>query len=484
MLEVVIVAASLSVFANEHLRIEPEKTVRAGILPICLICAISIAVAAGAVSQTRNRGQRAPVKKPPVTATQPEPTPSPTPEELLPEPTPPAEEEPEVFKVTTNLVTVPIIAATVEGTYVPDLKQEELSISEDGVKQDVAFFTTVSAPFHVVLLLDTSASTQEKLGLIRKAAIAFVEQLQAGDRVKVISFDDQVRDLNDFTNNRAELRSAINKTESGRGTKVYDAMELALSSIKPIQGRKAIVLFSDGMDWHSDRASYDGTLHWLDEAEVVVYPIRYETRAETERLAREQAQEQSGGLPTLDVIRKIPAGTTAPTFPSDDPNTVPTTGSSGRTGPLGLPSATEILRRRREAERERDRGNDPSRPDRLPEPDRNRREVPDDNRPTRGSRPNIDDSIGAMLDMAYLTADGYLNELANRSGGRLVRADTLSSLPDAFGQIAAELRTQYAIGYYPTNKERDGKYRKIKVASTRKNVKVRARPGYRARREG
>jgi VWA domain-containing protein len=463
--------------------------VRAGILPICLMCAISIAVAAGAVSQTRNRGQRAPVKKAPVMAPQAASTPTPesTPEPVA-EPTPPVEDEPEVLKVTTNLVTVPIIAATIEGIYVPDLKQEELGISEDGVKQDVAFFATVSAPFHVVLLLDTSASTQEKLGLIRKAAIAFVEQLQPGDRVKVISFDDQVRDLNEFTNSRAALRSAINKTESGKGTKVYDAVELALASIRSIQGRKAIVLFSDGMDWHSDRASFESTLHWLEEEEVIVYPIRYETRAETERLARQQAEEQGSNLPTLDVIRRVPAGTTAPTFPSDDPDTVPTTGYPGRTGPLGLPLPAEILRRRREAERERDRGNDPRnpRPDRLPsEPEPGRpRDMPDGSRaPTRGSRPKTDDSISAMLDMAYRTADGYLNELADRSGGRLVRADTLASLPDAFAQIAGELRTQYAIGYYPTNKERDGKYRKIKVTSTRKNVKLRARPGYRAGRE-
>jgi len=85
-----------------------------------------------------------------------------------------------------------------------------------------------------------------------------------------------------------------------------------------------------------------------------------------------------------------------------------------------------------------------------------------------------------MLDQAYLTADSYLKALADKSGGRLVRADTLGSLPDAFARIAAELRTQYAIGYYPTNKERDGKFRKIKVSSARKNVAVRARPGYRA----
>jgi len=85
-----------------------------------------------------------------------------------------------------------------------------------------------------------------------------------------------------------------------------------------------------------------------------------------------------------------------------------------------------------------------------------------------------------MLEQLYRTADSYLNDLANKSGGRLLRADTLQSLPAAFAQIAAELRTQYAIGYYPTNKARDGQYRKIRVTSTRKGAVVRARPGYRA----
>ncbi len=85
-----------------------------------------------------------------------------------------------------------------------------------------------------------------------------------------------------------------------------------------------------------------------------------------------------------------------------------------------------------------------------------------------------------MLDQLYLMADSYLNDLANKTGGRLLRSDTLGSLPDAFAKIAAELRTQYALGYYPSNGTRDGQYRKIKVASTRQNVKVRARSGYRA----
>lgn len=85
-----------------------------------------------------------------------------------------------------------------------------------------------------------------------------------------------------------------------------------------------------------------------------------------------------------------------------------------------------------------------------------------------------------MLDGLYHTADMYLQDLATRSGGELYRADTLRSLPDAFANIAAELRNQYSLGYYPANQTRDGKYRKIQVKVSRKDVVIRARPGYRA----
>lgn len=432
-------------------------------------------------SGRRHRPSKPAVKSQPQSEPSPPLTTEPTREvtsEPSPEPTPAEEvQEADTLKINTNLVTVPVIATSVEGSYIPDLRQEEFSISEDGEKQEVAFFATVSAPFHVVLLLDTSASTQEKLGSIQRAAVAFVEQLQGGDRVKVISFDNEVRELSDFTNDRAALKGAIYKTASGQGTRVYDALELALSSIKPIQGRKAIVLFSDGVDWHSDQATFDGTLHGLDEEGVIVYPIRYETRDETERIAREAGDDPTASLPTIDVIRGTPSGTTAPTFPSDQPDTVPTAGQRSKTGPLGLPTAAEIMRGRRQRDPDMDRF--PS-PDRLPPPNGPTGRDGDTTRPSdRGSR-RKDDSINLMLDQLYLKADSYLIELANRSGGRLLRADTLGSLPDAFAKIAAELRTQYAIGYYPTNKARDGQYRKIKVKSTRKNVVVRARPGYRA----
>jgi len=85
-----------------------------------------------------------------------------------------------------------------------------------------------------------------------------------------------------------------------------------------------------------------------------------------------------------------------------------------------------------------------------------------------------------MLDNLYRTADQYLQDMATRSGGELHRADTLGSLPDAFAKIAAQLRNQYSLGYYPANQARDGKYRKVQVKVSRKGVVVRARPGYRA----
>ncbi|MEN3328583.1 MAG: Ca-activated chloride channel [Acidobacteriota bacterium] len=404
-----------------------------------------------------------------------------------PSATPPPEppEDIETLKTETDLVTVPIIATNRDGLYVTDLSHEEFKISEDGVPQEVAFFGKVAAPFHVVLMLDTSSSTKDHLRQIQNAAFTFVQQLQPVDRVKIISFDDKINDLNEFTSDRETLRAAINTTRPGEGTKVYDAFELALNTLRKIRGRRAIVLFSDGMDWFSDKATFANNVRYLDEEGVVVYPIRYDTRATTEKLAREQSDQVTPSLPTLGTIRQPPpSGTTAPTFPGGDG--VPTSGTQQKSGPFGLPSAGEIMRRRRDEER--NRYPDPSRD---PAPTGGPGDIPPDNRdrsiplpgsgptsaPVPSSRPE-DASIERTLDMAYKTADSYLKELAEKSGGRLLRADTIASLPDAFGKIAAELRTQYMLGYYPLNKDRDNRYRKIKVETTRKNVAVRARPGY------
>src|SRR5438046_3862340 len=97
---------------------------------------------------------------------------------------PPQDQDVETLKIDTNLVTVPVIASSRTGSYIADLRKEEFTVSEDGVAQEISVFAAVSAPFHVVLMLDTSASTEEKLGKIQQAAIEFVDLLSSADRVK------------------------------------------------------------------------------------------------------------------------------------------------------------------------------------------------------------------------------------------------------------------------------------------------------------
>jgi VWFA-related protein len=426
-----------------------------------LVLILGLSVFASAIAQSRRQPQKTPLPQKPAPAQQNAPA---------PEATPP-DNEVETLRTDTDLVTVPVIASSRTGNYIADLTKEEFTLSEDGVPQQIAFLATVNAPFHVVLLLDTSASTKEKLPMIQRAAVTFVEQLNTNDKVKVISFDDQVRDLNDFTSDKTLLRAVIGKTTPGEGTKVYDAFTKGLNSLRPITGRRAIVIFTDGVDWHSDSSTFEGTLKNLDELGVIVYPIRFDTRAETERLLREQDAQTNGvGLPTSDVIRgtgKAPT-TTPPTFPGGDPSSVP---SGGQRRGNSLP---EIILSRPVRRQPSDPQGSPT----DPFPDPSGPAPPIDRTGGTRRRDPANDQIKLILDQAYFTADSYLRELADRSGGQLQRADTLAMLPQAFAAIAAELRTQYLLGYYPTNRAKDGTYRKIKVKTTRKDIAVRARPGY------
>ena len=406
------------------------------------------------------------------------------PREQKPATTPPPEnqaeapqDEVETLKIDTNLVTVPVIASSRNGLYISDLRKEEFNLSEDGVAQQIAFLATVNAPFHLVLVLDTSASTEEKIGLIQRAAMAFVEQLSSADKVKVVSFDSEVRDLNEFTSNKSVLRGAIQGTRSGTGTRLYDAMQFSLNALRPINQRKAIVIFTDGVDWHSEGATFDDTIHNLDESGVIVYPIRFDTRAETERIARQQQGEQSGGpLPTSSIIRQPQSGTTPTTFPSEEESPIKT----GR--PRSTLPIEDILNRRRNPNPPPDPRNDPFPDGRGGNPAPRDRRPPDTGPSTPNDRRN--DGISGMLDQLYLMADSYLGALAERSGGRVYRADTVVLLPAAFAAIASELRTQYLLGYYPTNRVHNGTYRKIQVKTSRKDISIRARPGYRARSGG
>jgi VWFA-related protein len=165
-----------------------------------------------------------------------------------------------------------------EGRYVPNLQKEDFRLWEDGVEQKVAFFSSVDKPFSLVLMIDTSGSTRFRLEDIQDAAITFVNQLRPDDQVMVVSFDDDVRVLSEFTNDRYRLRDAIRRTRPGNGTRLYDAVDLVMNQrLSRISGRKAIVLFTDGVDTTSRHASYADNVRDAEELDALIYPVQYDT---------------------------------------------------------------------------------------------------------------------------------------------------------------------------------------------------------------
>jgi VWFA-related protein len=197
----------------------------------------------------------------------------------------PVQSEDEPIKLHTTLVQVPVIVKESGGRYLTDLKKEEFTIYEDGVKRDVDFFGTVEEPFNVALLLDSSGSTVEQLERIKTAALAFIENLRPQDKVMVVEFNDSVRILSDLTGDRKRLETAIADIKPGEYTQVFEAVYTAVwEKLNDVEGRKAVILFSDGIDNASSEIAMEDTLDAVIESEdVIVYPIRYSTRADVER---------------------------------------------------------------------------------------------------------------------------------------------------------------------------------------------------------
>lgn len=186
--------------------------------------------------------------------------------------------EDEVLKVETNLVTVPVSVFDRQGLFVSDLIQKDFTILENGVEQEVAYFGTSEQPFTVVLLIDVSPSTEYKIEQIQQAAIAFVDMLKPQDKVIVIQFDQQVSQLCDATTDREKIRKAISRTGFGGGTSLYGAVDYTLNkALKKITGRKAVILFTDGVDTTSFLHGYEDTVRDAEESDSIIYPIYFNT---------------------------------------------------------------------------------------------------------------------------------------------------------------------------------------------------------------
>lgn len=195
------------------------------------------------------------------------------------------------IRVETNLVVIPARITSRDGKPAGDLKKEEFKIFENGVEQEIAYFSNQEQPFTVALVLDMSYSSVFKLQDIQKAALAFVSQLRENDKVLIISFDEKVQILCEPTNDRKILRLAIEATRIGSGTSLYTALNLVLNEkLSLISGRKAIVLLSDGVDTSSLKFTSADILREISNFDVLVYPVQYNTYDDVQKSRKKNSQ--------------------------------------------------------------------------------------------------------------------------------------------------------------------------------------------------
>ncbi|HXH05268.1 MAG TPA: VWA domain-containing protein, partial [Vicinamibacterales bacterium] len=211
------------------------------------------------------------------------------------------------FRTGIELVSLNVTVTDRQQRFVRDLAPEEFEVYEDGVRQEIAFFSRTEMPIALALLLDTSASMEEKLATAQEAAIGFVRRMKADDVAEVVDFDSRVEILQPFTSDRTALEQAIRSTAAGGSTALYHALYVSLRELRKERAqsaadirRQAIVLLSDGEDT-SSILGYEEVLDLAKRSETAIYAIGLRGREnpargfkESEFVLRQLSQETGG----------------------------------------------------------------------------------------------------------------------------------------------------------------------------------------------
>jgi len=185
----------------------------------------------------------------------------------------------DVIRVSTDLVTVPVSVFERSGVYVSGLRRNDFKVFDNGKEQEIAYFGNNEVPFSVILLIDTSGSTDSKIRDIQTAALDFVGNLLPTDKVMVAQFSDGLDTLCDFTSDRAAIEKAIRRVSGGGATNLYRSVEEVLKKkqLRTMEGRKAVVLFTDGVDTYDNESGFEKSLAVAEESDAVVYTAYYNT---------------------------------------------------------------------------------------------------------------------------------------------------------------------------------------------------------------
>jgi VWFA-related protein len=184
------------------------------------------------------------------------------------------------IRVEVSLVTVPVIVTGKRGEFIPGLQKSDFRVFENNAEQSIDSLIPEAEPFRIVLMIDTSGSTHFRLEDMQEAALAFVEALRPQDQVLIASFDREVRLAPDFSENRTAIHQSIRNTKPTAGqTRLYDALQKVMSErLDRISGRKAIVLFTDGVDNESLQTGASEILAAVEKSAAIVYAVQYDTR--------------------------------------------------------------------------------------------------------------------------------------------------------------------------------------------------------------
>ena len=198
----------------------------------------------------------------------------------------------EAIKLEARLVNVLVKVTDAGGKTLPLLKKDDFVIFEDNVQQDISYFEPVTAPLHLVLLLDLSGSTEKKMKVLKKAAQKFVDSLKPTDTIAVAGFTRRFFVISNFTTDHKLLKDRIDDIKNRHsGTAYYDAMWSTLDLLEEARAtRKAIVVLTDGVDNSLDhpndedlasKHSFSELLERVEEADATIYPIYLDTEYET-----------------------------------------------------------------------------------------------------------------------------------------------------------------------------------------------------------
>jgi Ca-activated chloride channel homolog len=222
------------------------------------------------------------------------------------------------FRAGTQVVSLFVTVQDAQRRLIPDLTQDEFQVFDNEKPQPIVYFDNSVHAINVVVMLDTSGSMTLTIDLLKQAAEQFIIRLLPEDKARVGAFNDKIQINAKWSNDRDQLATDIKDLDYGNGTRLWDAVGTALDELKSIDGRRVILVFTDGDDTESKTMNLGRVIERARVDEVMIYAIGLESRyfngqtqvrSKPDAGLRKVADETGGGYFELTKTSEL-----APTF--------------------------------------------------------------------------------------------------------------------------------------------------------------------------